>query len=53
MAEAIVRTTLIKNFLNEGSSRPITNAEFMEFWKSTSEEERTQYTNEVLALKAA
>jgi hypothetical protein len=49
----IPRTTLIKNFINEGSSRSVSNAEFMEFWKNTTLEERDQYAKEVMALKGA
>jgi hypothetical protein len=49
----IPRPILIKNFINEGSSRPVTNAEFMEFWKKINEEEREQYAQEIMALKAS
>lgn len=47
----IPRTTLIKNFLNQNSTRPISNAEFMEFWKATTPEERDQFAREVLELE--
>lgn len=52
METTVPRTTAIKNFVNEGSSRPVTNSEFMEFWKACSEDERTQFANEVIALTA-
>lgn len=50
MAETLARTTVIKNFLNEGSSRPVSNAEFMDFWKACSEEDRAQFDREARAL---
>jgi hypothetical protein len=47
---AIPRTTLIKNFLSLNSSKPVSNSEFMEFWKACSEDERNQFAQEVYAL---
>jgi hypothetical protein len=50
MAETLARTTVIKNFLNQGASRPVSNAEFMDFWKACSEEDRARFDIEARAL---
>ena len=50
MAETLARTTVIKNFLNQGTARPVSNAEFMDFWKACSEEDRNRFDIEARAL---
>jgi hypothetical protein len=50
MAETLARTTVIKNFLNQGTARQVSNAEFMDFWKACSEEDRARFDVEARAL---
>ena len=39
----MTRTVAVKSFLEKDSSRPITNTEFMAFWKVCTDTERQEF----------
>ena len=41
---------VVREFLNEGSSKPVSMSEMAEFWKACSTEEKEQYATEARAL---
>ena len=42
--------SIVKKFIDAGSTRSAQMTEMQEFWKSCSEAEKLQYTKEALAL---
>lgn len=49
MAEVTMKH--VKDYLNEGTSRPVSTSEFAAFWKSCSEEDKTAFKNAVSEMK--
>lgn len=43
MEEKVTRINVVKRFFSEGSTKPVTTPEFMEFWKVCSEAERQEF----------
>lgn len=40
------RITCVKAFFDKDTERPVSNREFMDFWKALSEEERQQFADD-------
>lgn len=42
---AMNRVTVTKKYFDTDTSRKVENTEFMQFWKSLTDEEKTDYSN--------
>jgi len=40
----MTRVVALRSFFDQGTSRAVTSTEFMEFWKSLTPEEKTEYS---------
>lgn len=49
----LTNTQAIRDYLNQGTTRPVTSTELMEFYKACSTEERQQFGDEARKLLAA
>jgi hypothetical protein len=41
---------VVREYLNKGTTKPVTSTELMHFWKSLTPEEKTRFGNEARAL---
>jgi len=53
MSEKMSRTKVTMAYLNKDTARPVSNAEFLEFWKGCNEDERANYSKDAARLVGA